>query len=368
MKFKYRIIFFLIGLAGIGLMVWQTDFSNTDWNKLIEPEVLILFAEIIGVWIGIYILHAISYKIIMCEDSKKVHMHSMFRICAAGFALNNVTPAGLVGGEPYRIMALRRYVSTERAAASTLTFSILYAIGHFLLWVSGIIVYMALGFPGDTWVTVLLMVSGGVLLIVVVLFFVFRKIGFAYPVMRFLAKIPLIKRKLAPFVEKKKDSYIAIDDNIREFRRKTWRFISVLTLQYGTRLLEAFEYYLIISYLSTTPVTYFDGLLVMVTASLVGNLLFVIPMQAGSREGGTKIALAFLGIDQGIFGMLAIIYRIRELLFITFGIVLVLMGRKYKKWQPETPIDQNSEIGQELMKDPVVAKIEGSNESEEKKE
>ena len=44
------------------------------------------------------------------------------------------------------------------------------------------------------------------------------------------------------------------------------------------------------------------------------------------------------------------------------------MGRKYKKWQPETPIDQNSEIGQELMKDPVVAKIEGSNESEEKKE
>ena len=36
MKLRYRIIFFLIGLAGMGVMLWQSDMS--DWNKLLDPN------------------------------------------------------------------------------------------------------------------------------------------------------------------------------------------------------------------------------------------------------------------------------------------------------------------------------------------
>lgn len=340
MKFRWRLVFFALGIGGIVLLAWQNNwFRDTDWNMLFSPRILGLLAAIISVWIVIYFLHALSYKLILCEDSKNVKMHSMMRICAAGFALNNVTPAGLVGGEPYRIMALKRYVPVERAASSTLTFSIVYAVGHFLLWITGIImfgIYHAFGHTAPVWVSILLGVSGGVLFLLTLGFFIFKKIGFAYPAMRLLAKIPLVKRKLAPYVEKHKDSYIEIDDNIRAFRNKTWRFIAVMLLQYTTRLLEALEYFLILYYFvpAGISVNYFDGLLIMSTASLMGNLLFIIPMQAGSRELGTQMALEFvLGSTaaSAVFAPLGIVYRFREIIFIIVGIILVLLGRKYKK-------------------------------------
>lgn len=341
MKFRWRILFFALGIGGIVLMAWQNNwFRDTDWNMLFSPRILGLLGAIISVWIVIYFLHAISYKLILCEDSKKVKLHSMMRICAAGFALNNVTPAGLVGGEPYRIMALKRYVPVERAASSTLTFSIVYAVGHFLLWITGVIlfaIYHAFGHSAPLWVSLILGISGGVLFLLTLAFFIFKKIGFAYPAMRLLAKIPLLKRKLAPYVEKHKESYIEIDDNIRAFRNKTWRFISVMLLQYLTRLLEALEYFLILYYFVPVGVhvNYFDGLLIMATASLMGNLLFVIPMQAGSRELGTQMALSFVlgpeATELGILGPVGIVYRVREMLFIVIGIILVLTGRKYKK-------------------------------------
>ena len=341
MKFRWRILFFALGIGGIVLLLWKYDWLvNNPWDLLFSPRILGLFAAIISVWIVIYFLHALSYKLILCEDSKNVKLHSMMRICAAGFALNSVTPAGLVGGEPYRIMALKRYVPVERAASSTLTFSIVYAVGHFLLWITGVImfgIYHAFGHSAPVWVSILLGVSGGVLFLLALAFFIFKKMGFAYPAMRLLAKIPLLKKKLAPYVEKHKESYVEIDDNIRAFRNKTWRFISVMLLQYSTRLLEALEYFLILYYFVPVgiSVNYFDGLLIMSTASLVGNLLFFIPMQAGSRETGTDIALSFVlqseTIVKNVSMNLAIVYRIRELIFIIVGIILVLAGRKYKK-------------------------------------
>lgn len=368
MKFRWRILFFALGIGGIVLMAWQNNwFRDTDWGTLFNPNIVWLLASIIGVWIIIYFVHAISYKLILCEDSKKVKMHSMMRICAAGFALNNVTPAGLVGGEPYRIMALKRYVSVERAASSTLTFSIMYAIGHFLLWVTGILmfaIYHFFGHSAPVWVSILLGVSGGVLFILVLCFFIFRKIGFAYPAMRLLAKIPLVRRKLKPYVEKHKDSYIEIDDNIRAFRSKNLRFIGVLSLQYISRLLEALEYFLILYYFVGLPgianINYFDGLLIMSTASLMGNLLFIIPMQAGSRELGTQMALSFVlgpeAVELGILGPLGIVYRFREMIFIIAGIILVLLGRKYKKNpQEETPPIEGEESA------PIIEEQESKN-------
>lgn len=366
MKFRWRILFFALGIGGIVLMAWQNDwFRGTDWGTLFNPGIAWLLASIFAVWIVIYFLHAFSYKLILCEDSKKVKMHSMMRICAAGFALNNVTPAGLVGGEPYRIMALKRYVSVERAASSTLTFSIMYAVGHFLLWVTGVIlfaIYHAFGHSAPLWVSLILGISGGVLFLLVLGFFIFKKMGFAYPAMRLLAKIPLLRKKLAPYVEKHKDSYIEIDDNIRAFRNKTWRFTAVLLLQYSTRLLEALEYFLILFYVCLSlniHVNYFDGLLIMSTASLMGNLLFIIPMQAGSRELGTQMALSFvLGPEATQLGILApvgLIYRFRELTFIIIGIILVLTGRKYKKDQIKEFVDRSLkdqiELANELEKE-----------------
>lgn len=334
MKFKYRIIFFLIGIAGMVALILTSDLKHQPWEKLWSYDALVLLLHCISVWVGIYIVHSIAYLLIMREDGKKVPFHVMLRVCTCGFALNSVTPAGLVGGEPYRIMALKRHVSVERATSATLTFSLMYTFGHFLLWIIGSITYFAYGLPGPLWVSILLGIMGGLLIIVGFLFVIKRNNGFAYPAMRFLSRLPILRKKLPAVVEKNKNSYIEIDDNIREFRGDPIRYVSVLSLELGSRLLEAFEYYLILKFFATGPVTYLDGLLVMSTASLIGNLLFIVPMQAGTRESGTKIALDFLG-EVNAFGPVFLLYRIREFIFIAVGIILVLFGRKNQATKKE---------------------------------
>ena len=79
------------------------------------------------------------------------------------------------------------------------------------------------------------------------------------------------------------------------------------------------------------------GILIMGIASLIGNILFIIPMQASTREGGMVIALSFLmiGVSEGLIGDISVaiglFYRIREFIFIFAGIIMVLIGRRGKK-------------------------------------
>lgn len=342
MKFKFKLIFFAIGLVGIGILLWKADLPHVNWSTVFSLNSLALLGILCGLWLVIYTIHALCYKVILAEESRKINFFSMFKICAAGFALNNVTPAGLVGGEPYRIMELKRYCSTEKSTSSTLTFSLLYTFGHIMLWITTAIVVavrMILGKPVILWVAILVLIAGGLLLTLFLIFILFRKNGFAYPVMRFLCKIPLLKKKMIPLVEKNKQSYIEIDDNIREFRNSPVRFIVALSMQFLTRLLEAFEYFLLFWFFAKATgsgmnVTFVDGILVMGIASLVGNILFIIPMQASTREGGMTLALGFMVAEEFINDIgvgIGLLYRIREFIFIVLGIILVLIGKRGKK-------------------------------------
>ena len=73
-------------------------------------------------------------------------------------------------------------------------------------------------------------------------------------------------------------------------------------------------------------------------ASLIGNILFIIPMQAATREGGMALALGFLltsevAIKEVGVGI-GLLFRIREFIFIVAGIIMVLIGRRGKKQFP----------------------------------
>ena len=357
MKFRYKLIFFAIGLAGIGILLWRADLPNVNWSLVFSLDSLALLGVLCGLWILIYAIHAICYKVILAEESKKINFFSMFKICAAGFALNNVTPAGLVGGEPYRIMELRRYCSTEKSTSSTLTFSLLYTFGHILLWITTAIVVavrMIMGLPVTLWVAIVVLVAGGLLLALFLLFILKRKNGFAYPVMRFVAKLPLLRKRMSKVVEKNKDSYIEIDDNIREFRNSPVRFIVALSLQFLTRLLEAFEYFLLYWFFARAfgiTAHFVDGILIMGIASLVGNILFIIPMQAATREGGMTLALGFIVAAEDAIGDIGVgiglLYRIREFIFIVLGIILVLVGKRGKKKFPPENKEEKVEVIEE---------------------
>ena len=69
------------------------------------------------------------------------------------------------------------------------------------------------------------------------------------------------------------------------------------------------------------------GIMILTIASLVGNLLFMIPMQAGTREGGITLAADWLGIDpaSGLIG--GLLYRVRYIICILIGVILILIDK-----------------------------------------
>lgn len=334
MKLRYRIIFFLIGLAGIGVMLWQSDLKNVPWQNLLAAKTLLFLAGLLVLWLGIYMLHVACYYVILGEEGKKVPVLSLLKICVSGFALNSVTPAGLIGGEPYRIMSLKKYCSTEKASSSTLTFSLFHIVGHFAIWLTGAIVYFATGHFGDTVTDILMILTVIVTVLFLVAFFLSKKRGFVRPFMALLTKIPLIKKPMKKKYDQNVAKYREIDQNIREFRGTRSRFWTVFFLQYLTRVLECFEYYLIFKYLGAN-VYPLDGILIMVMASLIGNIIVFIPMQAGSRELGAYMALDLLHIEQiGPMGL--ILYRVRDFTCILIGVLLIVFDKKKEKAESES--------------------------------
>ncbi len=304
--------------------------DDASWSILLQVNIIYLFLALLALWLLIYIVHAISYYIILGKDGKKINFFSMLKICISGFALNDVTPAGLVGGEPYRIMELKRFCPIEKASSSTLTFSLFYVIGHLLAWVASVIVYLALGCPGDTYTTILLCVAGFVCFAVTIVFYFSKRKGLVYPFMSLLAKIPFIKKPIKKLNDKNATRFTEIDNNIKEFRTKK-RFWAVLGLQFLSRMLEAMEYLLIFFYLgqSVTPI---EAILIFGTASLIANIVFLIPMQAGTREVGLLMGLSFVGLGS-FLAPASIIYRVRTLFCIGLGVILVIIAKKNKEKQ-----------------------------------
>ena len=329
MKKKYKILFFLIGLAGFVFLMFQTDVEEEDWQMLLTPMLPVLILGLLLLWAVIYLLHMYSYRFIIGPEAAKIKTVQLYRICVAGFALNEVTPLGLVGGEPFRIMELKHYFGIKKATSVTLTFSVLYIFGHILLWITAIVIYGCLGFPGETVTTVLLLIAFALMMAACFAFFNQKSNGFILPLLRRLSAIPFLKKPVGSLMEKRGEEIKQIDSSYVGFRKKSDRFYKAILCEYAARILESMEYFFIFRYLGV-HISVFGAILILGMGSLIGNLLFMIPMQTGTREGGTALAVDWLGMDPAVGMMGGLLYRVRYILCILIGTVFILAGKEHK--------------------------------------
>ena len=118
MKNKYRNIFLAFGIIAVLIMIFTFDMDYQElWLNLKRAGVYLPLVLLL--WLFVYLINTVSWYIIIRSGGKTgFSFVRLYKFTVTGFALNYVTPVGLMGGEPYRIMELKPYIGIERATSS----------------------------------------------------------------------------------------------------------------------------------------------------------------------------------------------------------------------------------------------------------
>jgi len=224
-----------------------------------------------------------------------------------------------MGGEPYRIMSLAPKIGTERASSSVILYAMTHIFSHFWFWLVSIVLFFITQPLTLGHLTIVL--ASLVFCFLGLWFFMigYRK-GLAFRAMRLLSHIPFVKRWALSFIERNKQQL----DTVHKQNRTT--FVTAVLLELSCRIISALEIYFILLVIMP-DVNYIQCILILAFTSLFANLLFFIPLQLGGREGGFLMSASGLGIasSSGIF--VALIVRVRELIFTGLGLLLIKFDR-----------------------------------------
>ena len=121
----------------------------------------------------------------------------------------------------------------------------------------------------------------------------------------------------------RRETIVEMDRQIVEFYHASpGRFVRAVACEYLARMVSAFEYYFIFLALGLSA-GYQEALLVSGLQSLAHNMTFFVPFEVGSKEAITYLLFARLGLDPGLGVFAAIVTRLRDMLWIGFGLLLV---------------------------------------------
>lgn len=278
------------------------------WQTLTSMPLTILGC--VAVWGVGYVLNALSFQQILHLQGWQV-----LRLTIAGYAINYITPFGLLGGEPYRVLALRPLLGSEKATQSVILYSMMHIASHFCLWLLAI-AWAAAVVPGlsTEYGWGLIATLAGVTLLLALFWYLYRH-GIMLRVMKRWVDWPLLNPNLL----------------------SAGTFIRALGFELLSRLFNVIEYWLIMQALGFDAFGYGDALLVVAFSSLLANLLFFSPLQMGTREGGILLALQYLvpsvalNLPDGttllaVAVALSFATRLREFIWIAIGLSLMQMS------------------------------------------
>lgn len=349
MKSTTRNIFFAFGLIAVIVMLFTFKVSFAQlWADICHAGYWLI--AILGLWIFLYIMNAWTWRIIIRGSGDcPIPFWKILKLTITGFALNYATPAGLMGGEPYKIMELKPYIGTQRATSSVLLFAMMHIFAHFWFWTSSIAVYLMLASLGilpinaGMGIVLLFMLcfcSGGIYL-----FIRGYKNGMVVKLIRLVGHIPGCKNWARRFRENHQEDLQKIDQQISELQSQNQRsFYASFALEYVGRVLQSLEiYFMLLLFDAGTGggLTFVFAFLILSFTSLFANLLFFLPLQLGGREGGFAMSVAQVGMTADIGMFISIICRVRELFWTAIGLLLMKIGNSTTPSENKNDINQN---------------------------
>lgn len=342
-KKRLNNIFFFIGVLACVVMLFTFDVSFVAlWQHLCHAGYWLI--PIIGIWIVVYGINAWAWMCVIkgnADPDEKVSFLRIFKLTVTGYALNYATPVGGLGGEPYRIVELTRHMSKEHATSSVILYAMMHMFAHFWLWFSSVFLYLGLAAVGDLPCSTPIAITMGVIILFCFAgFYVFSrgyKNGLVVTVIRWVGKIPGLKGWSTRFQEKHAETLANIDKQISALHQQDKKaFYSSLLLEYLSRIVQALEIFFMLLLFGIDCGGGFEGLLltflhsvlILAFTTLFANMIGFLPMQLGVQEGGFVLSIAALGLSAALGIFVSIICRVREILWIFIGILLMRVDNK----------------------------------------
>ena len=331
MKPLYRNLFLTLGIVAVLLMVRNMDVTWAEVAAAARKAGIWLPACLL-LWLVIYVMNAWAWSLIIRSGQegrpvRGVGFWRIFKYTVTGYALNYVTPAGVLGGEPYRILELKPLLGTERAVSVVLLNSMMHIFSHFCFWAFSIVLFLLVYFSRMTWGLAALLVLFALFVAAGIFVFVraYRR-GVAEKSVLWLTRIPLVGKRVGRWLREHRETLRNIDIQITALRRQSpGTFYATLALEFLARLLSCLELQFIL-FVFTDEVVLADCIVMQGFTSLLANIVFFVPMQVGVREAGMAVFANFSLLNGGYGVLTSLIVRIREIFWIAIGMCLLKTG------------------------------------------
>ncbi|MDE5784755.1 MAG: flippase-like domain-containing protein [Prevotella sp.] len=337
-KQKVNNLFFFLGVVTVVVMMFTFDVSLVElWNHICHAGYWLI--PIVGVWFIIYAINAWAWYCIIRSNKnpdESVSFLRVYRLTITGYALNYATPVGGLGGEPYRIIELSKNISQDHAASSVILYAMMHIFAHFWFWFISIFIYLVLVLIGDLPITTTIAVVLALIFALCLLaFYVFSKgyrNGLVVKTIRWLGKIPGLKGWSRRFLERHTETLRNVDEQIASLHKQNkCSFYESLMLEYFSRIVQSLEIFFMLLLFGVDCgggptgllLTFLHSILILAFTSLFANLIGFLPMQLGVQEGGFVLSIAALGLSAALGIFVSIICRVREIIWIVVGLVLM---------------------------------------------
>ena len=337
-------IFFVCGLVAVVVMFFTFDVSFVElWGHICRAGYLLI--PIVGLWIIVYGINALAWMAVIkgnTDPDEHVGFWRIYKLTITGYALNYATPVGGLGGEPYRIMELSKDISKQHATSSVILYAMMHVFAHFWFWFTSVFLYLALAAAGDLpFDTTAAIVLGIIVVFCLIAFYLFSrgyKYGLVVRVIRWIGHLPRLKGWSDRFLKAHAESLHNVDAQIAALHQQSRKHFYVsLGLEYLSRIVQSAEVLFMLLLLKIDcgggidgiTLTFLHSILIVSLTTLLSNLIGFLPMQLGVQEGGFALSTAAMGLKaaQGLF--VSIICRVREMIWIFIGIMLMKVGNSH---------------------------------------
>jgi len=308
----------LLGLTLLGLILWR-----------VGPDAVVAALRPIGwgipvlilAYLPVWVLDTLGWKFAFPAEAPRVPLLRLLRIRLSGEAFNVLMPTLDLGGEAVKTLLLKREgVPTVQALASVVVAKTSLAVAEVFFLLAGLGVAVRIfALPGSLQrgMGVALLLGGTGLGIFILL----QRRGLFGSLARLSRRLGLARR----FWREQAPAVAGLDEALRAYYAHPGRGALSVGFHLLGWLAGVAEVALILWFLDL-PVTAASALALEAGHQLARAAAFFIPAKLGAQEGGSLILFSALGFPAALGVAVSLLRRVRELTWVSLGLLLLLAG------------------------------------------